>query len=272
LWLVCAIVWPIPAEAAELKAKSLETFKRYVRLTEARIAGELERPETFLYVDQLPPKQREAAYALLKSGGIYIAKLATLENGKPVEDSDCLIHHWVGVVFVPGANLERALGLLQDYNRHAEIYAPEVNRSRLIARNGDHFQTSVRFVKKKVITVVTDTDHEIQYFRLDNARAHSRTYTTRVQQVENHGKPDERLLPPGKDDGFLWQLYTYWRLHQKDGGVYIQCESLTLTRDLPPLVGPLIRPFVQSVPRESLDFTLRTTRTWLVRQAGKPAG
>jgi hypothetical protein len=43
----------------------------------------------------------------------------------------------------------------------------------------------------------------------------------------------------------------------------MQIESISLTRDIPAGLGWLIGPFVQSVPRESLEFTLNATRNAL---------
>ena len=90
--------------------------------------------------------------------------------------------------------------------------------------------------------------------------ARSRIYSTRIAQVENAGEPDERELPVGRDGGYLWRLNTYWRLLERDGGTYVQCESISLTRGIPFGFGWMIKPFVTSIPRESLEFTLNTTR------------
>jgi hypothetical protein len=55
-------------------------------------------------------------------------------------------------------------------------------------------------------------------------------------------------------------LYSYWRFYQADGGIYIQCNAVSLTRDVPTGLGWLIRPFIQKIPSESLSFTLDATR------------
>ena len=54
---------------------------------------------------------------------------------------------------------------------------------------------------------------------------------------------------------------TYWRFQEKDGGTYVECQSLSLTRDIPTGLGWMVGPFVTSVPRESLTFTLVTVRS-----------
>jgi len=82
----------------------------------------------------------------------------------------------------------------------------------------------------------------------------------RIAQVENAGKSDEREKTPGDDDGFLWRMETWWRMIEGDGGVYVQSEVVSLTRDIPAGLAWLIGPFVTSIPKESLAFTLEATR------------
>jgi hypothetical protein len=188
-------------------------------------------------------------------------------DGKALEVPDGIIHHWLGVVFIPGVTLEQTVRLLQDYENHAKYYAPDVKRSRLVERKGNSFRCYLRFYKKKVFTVVLDTEHEAVYETLSPVRAVSHSRTTRVNEVENHDEPYERLKPEGQDGGFLWRLDTYWRMEQKDGGVYLQCEGLTLTRDIPLLLKPIIGPYVTSVPKESLLDTLGNTRKALLHAA-----
>jgi hypothetical protein len=88
--------------------------------------------------------------------------------------------------------------------------------------------------------------------------------------VENPGKSDEREKMPGDDGGFLWRMETWWRLEERDGGVFVQSEVASLTRNIPAGLGWLIGPFVTSIPRESLTFTLEATRKAVAaRRAGR---
>jgi hypothetical protein len=242
-----------PARAAELKPATVAAFDRYVRATEARMKDELSSNDRFVKP--------------VKAGAFAIEALKTREAGKEIEVPDGLIHHWVGTVFVPGATVSQAVALLQDYNRHAEIYRPAVARSKIISRDGDRFRVYLRFFMKKGITVVMNSDHDAQFFRPSPDRAHSRIYSTRIAEAENPDTPKEREKPVGNDGGYLWRLYSYWRFLERDGGVYVQCESISLTRGIPTGLGWLIGPFVTSIPRESLTFTLETTRSTLARVA-----
>jgi hypothetical protein len=246
------------AAAADLQPRTIAAFDRYVRATEAQM---VQGP--FLRLDGLPDVDRRAKLAALERGGLHIEPLSTRDGGKPIDVPDGLIHHWLGAVFVPGANLGQALDLLQDYDRHAEVFRPAIARSRLVSRDGDVFRVNLRFYMKKVITVVVNTENEARFTRLGPDRAQSRIYSLRIAEVADPGTPQEHERPVGHDGGYLWRLYTYWRFLERDGGTYVQCEAVSLTRDIPYLLRWLIGPFVTSIPRESLAFTLETTRTTL---------
>ena len=249
------------AESADLQPRTIAAFDRYVKAAETETAARVE----FLRLDGLPAALRRARQDELRAGMLHIERLTTLDGGREIPVPDGLMHHWVGTVFAPGASVEQALSILQDYDKHAEIYRPAVVQSRLLSRNGDRFRMFLRFSMTKVITVVVNTEHDAQFYRDGPDRARSRIYSTRIAQVENAGQPDERELPVGRDGGYLWRLNTYWRVLQRDGGTYVQCESISLTRGIPFGFGWLIQPFVTSIPRESLEFTLNTTRTTLAR-------
>ncbi len=244
----------------KLKTETQGAFARYVKLAEARNEDELKRGTGLLWVDGLPAEQRANAYAALKRGEVKMQKLEILDSNKPIACPGGMIHHWSGVVFLPAAKLEDVLGVLEDYDRHSVYYTPDVERSKIESREGDHFRVFLRFRRHKVITVVLDTEHEVHYFHDAPGKAHSRSSAVRIAEVENAGKSNEREKTPGDDDGFMWRMETWWRMEERDGGVYVQSEVASLTRDIPSGLGWMIRPFVADIPKESLTFTLQATR------------
>ena len=261
--LACAVVLAVSTStmgAAELQPRTVAAFDRYVSATESRMAL-----DSFLHVDSLPAAENRVVLLSLRRGELHIERLSTREAGKSIDVPDGLIHHWLGTVFIPGATLERTLELLQDYDRHSEIFRPAIAQSKTLSREGDVFRVYLRFSMKKVITVVVNTENEARFTRLGSDRAQSRIQSLRIAEVANAGTAQERELPIGRDGGYLWRLYTYWRFLERDGGTYVQCEAISLTRSIPRLLGWLIGPFVTSIPRESLTFTLVTTRTALTR-------
>jgi hypothetical protein len=248
--------------AAELQKHTLEAFNRYIAVTEARLEGELKDGSAYLWIDRQP--RRETLYQGLRKGEIVIERLRMKEKGKEIEIDDGLIHHWIGTVFIPKATVKQAFAILQDYNNHHVTYKPDVMKSKILSRNGDFMKVYMRFFKKKVISVVLDTEHDATYSVLDKNRAASRSHTTKIVEVENPGTKSERHKPEGNDHGFLWRLYSYWRFEERDGGLYMQCEAISLTRGIPWALAPIIRPFVTEIPKESLISTLGNTRRALV--------
>lgn len=250
----------LPLRAADLEPQTVDAFDRYVKLSQPQIDLNLDGHGAFLWVERLPDDRRAAADAQLQQGEVFIERLETLDSGKPIPCPGGMIHYWIGTVFIPRATLAQTLTLVQDYDHQQDIYRPDVVRSKILKHEGSDYLVNLRFYKKKIVTSVEDTDHQVHYSVLDASHAWSRSYTTRIQQVDNAGKPDEQLRPVGQGDGFLWRMNTYWRFEQKDGGTYVECQTISLTRDIPTGLGWLIGPYVNSVPRESLTFTLATTR------------
>jgi hypothetical protein len=251
---------PAVAGAAELLPGTVAAFDRYVQATER---GAADGP--FLWIDSLPDAERRRKLDAVRQGTLVIERITATDNGKAIDVPNGLVHHWLGAVFVPGGTVDRALALLQDYDTHATVYRPAVARSRVLSHEGDVFRVYLRFFMKKVITVVVNSEHEARFSRPSADRAQSRIYSLRIAEVDDPDTPQEREKPVGNDGGYLWRLYTYWRFMARDGGVHIQCEAISLTRAIPFGLGWMIGPFVTSIPRESLAFTLETTRRTLAQ-------
>ena len=259
------------AGAKQLKPETLEAFNQYVAARDAEFDEEVQH-DPFLWVDAQPPAKRNDYYRQLRNQGIVIERLGQQVKGKTFEIPSAMVHHWVGIVFVPGVNVAAVVRLVEDYDHHSKYFAPEVVRSKLISRDDGHFLTYLRFHKKHILSVTVDTWHEAWYRTISPTREVSRSHITRSQEVENEGQPDETLKPEGDDRGFLWRMNTYWKYEEKDGGTYVQCESITLTRNIPLLLKPIIEPFITSVPRESLVGLLTHTRSAASAASAASAG
>jgi hypothetical protein len=260
----CTLVAPVLA--VNLKPETLNAFNHYVSLTEARIKTQVSDPKVFLYVNSLPALQRNQALATLKQGGIYMAAMTTLAaTGGEIAISDGMVHHWLGAVFIPGASMADVLTVVQDYDHKPDVY-PDVVKSRLISRDGNHFIVSMRFREHDVLTITMDTDHDVTYTEVDPGRWCIRSYSTRISQVQDAGTPSEHNLRDGQDDGYLWRVDTFWRLLQQGGGVYVEVEAVSLSRDIPSGLNWLIKPFITSVPRNSLHNTLECTRSAVLKR------
>jgi len=225
----------------------------------------------FLRIDTSSAPEKQKMQQALQKGEVVSEPVSAPNGQHPVQVPHGLIHHWIGTVFIPGATLDRTLGFLQDYNDAYRFYGPDVQRSKLLERNGDDFKVFMRLKKTKVVTVILDTTYDVKYVSFAPDRAASYSRSIRIAEVENAGKPNESEKPVGHDSGFMWRLNSYWRFLERDGGVYIQLEAISLTRDIPTGLGWLVGPFVTDIPRESLAFTLDKTRQALMN-AGQERG
>ena len=248
-----------PAGEPELREATLRAFQDYVAKVEVRNQQGLSG-DKFLWIDSLPEAERTEAFAKLKQGGVLMKHLGQKDSEGGAEISGGMIHDWEGMIFIPAAKLDEVLAILQDYNQHATYYAPDVERAKIEERDGDHFRVYMRFRRQKIVTVVLNTEQNITYFRDSPTRAHSRSSALRIREVSDPGTKEEKEKSLNEENGFLWQMETWWRMEERDGGVYVQNEAVTLTRDIPAGLGWLIEPFVHSIPKETLEFTLGATR------------
>jgi putative flippase GtrA len=248
------------SEEATLKAKTASDFAKYVAAVEARRAREITDQEPFLDVERQPAAEFTRTMAALKRGEVIVTRGAARDaSSNEVSISGGLINHWRGTVFVPNVKLDEMLKVLQEpqSDKHKQ---EDVLSSRVVSRDGDTQKVFLRLRRTKFVTVVYDTEYDVEYRRIGADRAWSNSISTKIVEIENAGTPNERALPEGNDSGYMWRLNSYWRYKQLDDGVLVEIESLTLSRSLPMLVGPLIRPIVTSTARESMTRTLSSVR------------
>jgi hypothetical protein len=263
---IALAVWCATAYAAELKPKTASAFDHYVSATEARFASELQPGGPFLYIDKLSAEDKKKAYDQLKQGEILVEKLETKASGVSADIPGGMLHHWVGLIFIPGVTLAQTLPIVKDYDRRADLYKPDVIASKTVAHNGDDYKMFLRLRQKKFTTIVFNTDYDVHWGSVDPTRVYSNSISTRIAELKDPDKPEGEELPVGSGHGYLWRLNTYWRFQEKDGGVYLQCEALSLTRDMPTGLGWLIKPLVTSIPKQSLNRALGQTRNVILQE------
>lgn len=235
------------ADAAEPSTAALAGFDSYITKTEARLEQEHSSAQTFLASED---------EARLRRGDPVIEEV-TPAGGEALPGA--LLHDWRGTAFVPGATAADFERIMKDFGAYPQRYAPQVVRARVLARDGDHFQVLMRVRQQHVITVVMDTTYAVTFARLDAEHGYSISRSTRIDEIDSPGTRNEHALSPHDNHGFLWRMNTYWSYAEQNGGLVIQVESVTLTRSIPTGLGWAIGPFVESVPRDSLQFTLRAT-------------
>src|SRR5215469_4458698 len=257
----CLISQSLISTAAQLKQETITAFDKYVTATEARINSELRPGGIFLYVDGLPTDTRKSSYERLRKGEVLVEKRETKIPGVSSHVPDGMVHHWVAIIFIPGVTLTRVLSIVQDYDRRSELYKPEVIASHLISHEGDDYLFFLRLYQKRFTTIVFNTEYETHWGKVDSEKVYSHSISTKIAEVKDSNHPDGEEWPVGQGRGYLWRLNTYSRFEEKAGGVYMQCEALSLTRDIPFGLGWLLKPLVTKIPKESLNRVLGQTRT-----------
>jgi hypothetical protein len=245
--------------AAQLTLPAQQAFENYAAALEKRLAQQHASPDTYLAVFNLAGTEQADAERQLRSGAMRVEPV----NGGTNEVSGGLLHHWRGAAFVPGGKAKDMLALLQDYNHLARYYAPEVESSHVLSDHGGVANVAMRMKKHKVVTVVLDTEYAIQT-GLTGVSGYGFSRSTHIWQIAEAGTRHERRLPAGDDDGFLWRLNSYWSFVELPDGLLIECEAISLTRDVPSGLAWLIVPIIKDMPRESLKFTLSATRNALL--------
>ena len=228
-------VWAVLATQtmllAGLKPETGAAFDKYVQLTEQRMDREL----------------KDGHFLVL--GNRSRGNMVVQENKR---DDDAVvphgqIHHWLGGVFLPGVTLAQVAAIKQDYDHYKDIYKPDVVDSRLIKRNGDEFEMYLKIFKKQILTMVYDTYYTVRYYSPEPKKMYLRSYATKINEVDR---------PAGEDRGFLWRLNSYWRLQEADGGVYVECEAVSLSRDVPAFLNYIVGAFIKKLPADSMRNTL----------------
>lgn len=235
------------AWAAGPSAGALAGFQTYVAKVEARLAQEHSSDTTFL-----APVDR----ARLRRGDLVIDQL-TPDGGDDLPGA--LLHDWRGTAFIPGATATEFERLMKDFAAYPRIYAPQVVSTRVTAHQGDEYEVTMRVRQQHVITVVMDTAYDVRFVQPDAEDGYSISRSTRVDEIASAGSRNEHALSPADGHGFLWRMNTYWGYEQRDGGLYIQVESVSLSRSIPMGLGWAVGPFIESIPHDSLEFTLQAT-------------
>jgi hypothetical protein len=203
----------------------------------------------------------------------YVAAAESKMNGKPLKPSGELtaiggspinvdggmIHDWVGGVLVKGGSVDKALAMFEDYAAYKKSFGPEVIDSKLLSHDGDRWSTALRISRRNVFTVTFDTEYAVQYRRLEGGRWAIDSRSTRINELDDDGKP----LPQDTGQGFLWRLNSYWLLEPRPEGVYLECRAISLSRDIPAGLGWIVKPMIASVPRDSLRATVEEARNAL---------
>lgn len=230
--IACCLAIPPAARAQQLKPETERDFACYVQSAETRMDAQT----TFLLADS-----DSALNEQLVRGQQARTVPANGSNPHPILGGQ--LYDWIGLVFIPGGNLDRTIRMLQDYDHRTQYFPEILSAAKLLCRTGEnHFRFSMRLKEPAVI----DVESDVVWQRVDARRWRCRSYSTRVKEA-------------GKEHGYALRLYSYWRFAEAEKGVYVQGETITLSREF----GGFTRALGSMIginPEKTLKRTLASMR------------
>jgi hypothetical protein len=229
--------------SAEPTTEATSGFNAYISVLESRLTRQHRSQDGFL-----TPEDKK----LLQQGELIITPI-TASTVLP----GALLHDWRGTAFAAGAKAADFERLMKDVTAYPQRFSPQVLQARVLMQRGDHLQIFMRVRQQHVLTVVLDSNYDVTFGHLDERHGYSLSRSLSISEIGSPGASDEHVLSPGQEHGFLWRLNTYWSYEERDGGLYMQIESVSMTRSIPTGLKWVVQPFVEKIPRESLQFTLQ---------------
>jgi hypothetical protein len=88
---------------------------------------------------------------------------------------------------------------------------------------------------------------------VDSRRVYVVSSAEEILEVKDVGRPNERHLPAGRDSGYLWRAGSFTRFVEGEGGVFMEMETVGLSRPFPPMLGWFIEPIARRIGRKSVE-------------------
>ena len=251
--MLLVLLAPATFKATELKEQTVQAWEAYVRAANTRVEERAHGQRPFLWVDEKPERVER-----VRAGEVLVAPM---DSDNPRKVPHGLIHDWIGAMFLPNVKLDDVMDVLHDYDHYKDFYKPLVVKSKLLERANDHEKVTLLMMQKVFsVTAAVETDSEVLLVRPAANRAYSLSNSVRVQEIADYGKPREHALPEGHGPGYVWREFSVSRLEQRDGGVYVEMETIAMSRGIPVALRWMIKPLVENLPRKIMLATLTGTR------------
>jgi hypothetical protein len=248
------------SQAVQLKQDTLRAWDDYIGGVNTNEAERIAGSRPFLWVDESSEARRR-----VQKGELVVT------NHDPRNVPQGLIHHWVGVMFVPNVSIDQVMRVLISYDRYSEVYKPLIRKTSVVERNGDTVKLNVIAVQKAVsVTAAVETDEQIQIVRPNSDRVCITANSLRIQEIADYGQPGEHAFLEARRPGYVWRAMIVERLEKRDGGVYVEFETISLSRGIPVEVRWLIKPVTDDLPRKMMTNMLDDTRSAVWQKAELP--
>ncbi len=195
--------------------------------------------------------EQQVSEAFAATGKIWIddnhsGDRRDFDAGKPVVDArenrdykSASIHYYSGAIRIPGATIEQIRRVIKDFGNYPNYFRPGVARGSGTAQpdstpEDEHYQTRLFLTESTMgIDVAYDARYDCHYRRIAPGRWTSRATTMSIRELKDPKNLDGALYPEGDDHGFLWRTNTYWYARERDGGLDLELDSISLSRTSP---------------------------------------
>ena len=188
-----------------------------------------------------------------------ITPMQNLDNAKEIAIPGGVLQHWLGAVLLENTTLERVRDFAMDFPDYKTYFKQFYIDSKLLKREGDDFDALLKLSRRQIRSVTLNINLSAKWVTLSPQLGYASMRSTHIGEVDwKKGKDaalQERL--PGAEAGYLWRQNVYWRIVQNGDGVYVEIESITLSRQPGKLdAGRFLNGFVKNYPREFIEGSI----------------
>lgn len=240
-----------PASSAQPSPAAIDIYRRAVLAIEERQQNR-----------GTDEAQLSCPAADARTGAILVQRLPVADSGgHPIRSDGALIHHWRAAMFIAHVRPDDVIAVLQDYDHHADIYAPDVSSSKLLDKQGSRYHVLHETLSRSLITVGLKIDSVVDWSADGQHGFSSHSAAIHVSEFEHAGTPRARERSPEQAKGWLWANDSWWHVTPKVDGTCVTYETIALTRDIPWGWGWLLRGIVERFPAKTLTEMLDRTRS-----------
>jgi hypothetical protein len=262
LALLTLLALPIPLQSAiPLKPETVAAWEHYLQIVDLAVQASSAAGATFLQLEKTPNQLHEVRQGKMVVSQVKRKSAPDVPHG--------LVHDWIGTMFIPHATLANVFAVTRSYDKYPRWYGPTITHAHLIERTPNQDRFAIRYVRHVLfVTAVLDAEYQIRYVQVSPTRWYSINRSISLHEVDQYAKGADRKLD---DDGrgYLWRAYTLTKYEEKDGGVYLEQESIGLSRPIPTSLRWIVEPVVKRLARELLEKPLEQTRQAILQSEGK---
>jgi hypothetical protein len=242
--------------AAELSEAASKAFAEYAN--RAR--------QSFLDRFNGDPAINNVDRAALRQGTIVVRP----GSGDAILDAPgSLIHHWFAAIVIPGVTLDQVVSVSRSYRDYPSIFHP-IMTATVLSDEGESLRVQFRMRESAAgMSATLDMTSRVVYSRTDARHAYVLSSADEIHEVKDAGRPSEQRLPPGRDSGYLWRAGAFTKFVEQDDGVYMEMETLGLSRPFPPMMGWMIELIARRIGRRSVEQSVAEFRQAVLKRYAK---